>query len=161
MITHLQETWKIQNKVTYSSTIIVVVLSHVQLFVTSVTVAHQALQPMEFSRQKSWSGFPFPTPGDLPYPRIKPKSLVSSAGRFFTPSTIWEALKENACMLSCFSCVQLCVTQWTAAHRAPPSTGFSRQEHWSGLPLPSPLKRITEGKFAWYLGLMETLGLPR
>ena len=36
---------------------------------------------------------------------------------------------------------QLCppsVTPWTAAFQAPPSTGFSRQEHWSGLPLPSP-----------------------
>jgi len=30
------------------------------------------------------------------------------------------------------------VTPWTAAHQAPPSMGFSRQEYWSGLPLPSP-----------------------
>ena len=30
------------------------------------------------------------------------------------------------------------VTPWTAAHRAPPSMGFSRQEYWSGVPLPSP-----------------------
>ena len=42
-------------------------------------------------------------------------------------------------LLSHFSCVQLCVTLWTAAHQAPPSTGFSRQEHWSGLPFPSPM----------------------
>ena len=34
--------------------------------------------------------------------------------------------------------VQLPVTPWTAAHQAPPSMGFSRQEYWSGLPLPSP-----------------------
>ena len=34
--------------------------------------------------------------------------------------------------------VRLCVTPQTAAHQAPPSLGFSRQEHWSGLPLPSP-----------------------
>ena len=45
----------------------------------------------------------------------------------------------HACMLSRFSCVQLCVAQWTAAHQAPLSTGFSRQEYWSGLPCPSPL----------------------
>ena len=41
--------------------------------------------------------------------------------------------------LSHFSCVRLCVTPWTAAHQAPLSLGFSRQEHWSGLPLPSPM----------------------
>ena len=42
-------------------------------------------------------------------------------------------------LLSRFSRVQLCVTSWTAAHQAPPSLGFSRQEHWSGLPFPSPM----------------------
>jgi len=34
--------------------------------------------------------------------------------------------------------VLLLVTPWTAAHQAPPSMGFSRQEYWSGVPLPSP-----------------------
>ena len=43
-------------------------------------------------------------------------------------------------LLSCFSCVRLCATPWTAAYQASPSTGFSRQEHWSGLPFPSPKK---------------------
>ena len=41
-------------------------------------------------------------------------------------------------LLSCFSCVQLCATPWTAAYQAPPSIGFSRQGDWSGVPLPSP-----------------------
>ena len=41
-------------------------------------------------------------------------------------------------LLSRFSCVQLYATPWTAAHQAPPSVGFSRQEYWSGVPLPSP-----------------------
>ena len=36
------------------------------------------------------------------------------------------------------SCVRLLATPWTAAHQAPPSMRFSRQEYWSGLPLPSP-----------------------
>ena len=36
------------------------------------------------------------------------------------------------------SYVQLSVTPWTAAHQAPLSMGFSRQEHWSGLPCPPP-----------------------
>ena len=42
-------------------------------------------------------------------------------------------------LLSCFSRVRLCATPETAAHQAPPSLGFSRQEHWSGLPFPSPM----------------------
>ena len=42
-------------------------------------------------------------------------------------------------LLSRFSRVRLCVTLWTAAYQAPPSMGFSRQEYWIGLPLPSPV----------------------
>ena len=42
-------------------------------------------------------------------------------------------------LLSRFSCVRLCATPQTAAHQAPPSLGFSRQEHWSGLPFLSPM----------------------
>ena len=44
-------------------------------------------------------------------------------------------------LLNCFSRVRLCATPQMAAHQipAPPSLGFSGQEHWSGLPLPSPM----------------------
>ena len=45
-------------------------------------------------------------------------------------------------LLSRFSCVWLCETPEMAAHQASPSLGFSRQEHWSGLPFPSPGKCI-------------------
>ena len=41
------------------------------------------------------------------------------------------------------SCVRLFVTTWTAAHQAPPSMGFSRQEYWSGVPSPSPEVSLT------------------
>ena len=41
-------------------------LSHVQLFMTPWTVAHQAPLSMGFPRQEYWSGLPFPPPGDLP-----------------------------------------------------------------------------------------------
>ena len=54
-------------------------LSPVQLFVTPWTVAHQAPLSMGFSRQEYWSGLPFPPPGDLPDPGIKPASLTSPA----------------------------------------------------------------------------------
>ena len=42
-------------------------------------VARQALLSMGFSRQEYWSGLPFPTPGDLPDPGMKPKSTVLQA----------------------------------------------------------------------------------
>ena len=43
--------------------------------------------------------------------------------------------------------VQLLATSWTAAYQAPPSVGFSRQEYWSGLPLPSPNVKVHNIKF--------------
>ena len=51
-------------------------------------------------------------------------------------------LQVTYMLLSRFSHVQLCATPWTAAHQAPPSMGFSRQEYWSGVPLPSPVTYI-------------------
>ena len=41
--------------------------------------------------------------------------------------------------------IRLLATPWTAAYQAPPSVGFSRQEYWSGVPLPSPV---------WYIGIV-------
>ena len=49
-------------------------LSSVQLFVTPWNVACQAPPSMGFSRQEYWSGWPFPSPGDLPDPGIEPGS---------------------------------------------------------------------------------------
>ena len=40
------------------------------------------------------------------------------------------------------SCARLLATPWTAAYQAPPSMGYSRQEYWSGVPLPSPHKQV-------------------
>ena len=54
-------------------------LSRVQLFATPWTVAHQAPPSMGFSRQEYWSGLPFPSPGDLPDPGIKPMSPALEA----------------------------------------------------------------------------------
>ena len=54
--------------------VIVKSLSPVPLFATPWTVAYQALPFMGFSKQEYWSGLPFPSPGDLPDPRIEPGS---------------------------------------------------------------------------------------
>ena len=51
-------------------------------------------------------------------------------------------------LLSHFSCVWLCATPQMAAHQAPPSLGFSRQEHWSGLPFPSPMHESEKSKWS-------------
>ena len=51
-------------------------------------------------------------------------------------------------LLSRFSRVRLCATPETAAHQAPPSLGFSRQEHWSGLPFPSPMHESEKWKWS-------------
>ena len=61
-------------------------LIHVSLFATPWTVSLQALLSMEFPKQEYWSGLLFPTPRDLPDPRIKPVSLAlpALAGGFFT-----------------------------------------------------------------------------
>ena len=61
-------------------------LSHVRLFAIPWTVAHQAPLSMGFSRQEYWSGWPFPSPGDLSDPGIELMSPVSPelAGGFFT-----------------------------------------------------------------------------
>ena len=53
--------------------------SHVRLFATPSTVACQAPLSMEFPRQDYWSGLPFPSPGDLPDPEIKPRSPALEA----------------------------------------------------------------------------------
>ena len=47
-------------------------------------------------------------------------------------------MKELSGWVKSLSHVPLFATPWTVAHQAPPSTGFSRQEYWSGLPFPSP-----------------------
>ena len=85
-------------------------LSHVQLFATPQTAAHQAPPSMGYSRQEHWSGLPFPSRKET-IERKKVKSL---------------------------SHVQLFATLQTVAYQAPPSMEFSRQGYWSGLPFPSP-----------------------
>ena len=61
-------------------------------------------------------------------------------------------------LLSRFSCVWLCATPYSAAHQAPPSLGFSRQEHWSGLPFPSPMHESE--KWKWSCSVMSDSSDP-
>ena len=68
---------KINSRIAFSSSSCnkhAFMLSHVRLFATPWTVAHQAPLSMEFSRREYWSGWPFPSPGDLPDPGIENRS---------------------------------------------------------------------------------------
>ena len=116
-------------------------LSHVRLFATPWTAAHQAPPSMGFSRQEYWSGLPSPyaviDQSCLPWPQDLKSSVFIPVPR----------------KVKSLSRVQLFATPWTAAHQAPPSMGFSRQEYWSGLPLPSPKLRLETCK--------DLLGVPQ
>ena len=61
-------------------------------------------------------------------------------------------------LLSCFSHFRLCATPQMAAHQAPPSLGFSRQEHWSGLPFPSPMHETEKRK--WSRSVVSNFSRP-
>ena len=63
----------------YPQKVKVKLLSRVRLFATPWIVAYQASLSMGFSRQEYWSGLPFPSPGDLPDPGIKPRSPALQA----------------------------------------------------------------------------------
>ena len=78
--------------------------SHVWLFVTLWTEAHQAPLSMWFSRQEHWSGLPC-SPEDLPYPGIKSVFLMSPAltGGSFTTSTTWELVQSLSHVRLCDS----------------------------------------------------------
>ena len=65
--------------------------------------------------------------------------LVSGVQQSDSVIYIHICIHIHMLLLSHFSRVRLCATPQTAAHQAPRSLGFSRQEHWSGLPFPSPI----------------------
>ena len=107
---------------------------------TPWTVACQDPLSMGFSRQEYWSGLPFFfSPRYSPNPGIKPASPASPALQVDSLPPSHLLLLLLLLPLSHFSHVRPCATPETAAHQAPPSLGFSRQEHWSGLPFPSPM----------------------
>ena len=75
------------------------------------------------------------SPPGSPFPGILQARTLEWVAISFANAWKWKVKVKS---LSRF---RLFTTPWTAAHQAPPSMGFSRQEYWSGVPLPSPWKR--------------------
>ena len=90
-----------------------------------------------------------------PSPQRLIQSQTCSNERLLIEYVKPSALLLLLLLLSRFSSVQLCATPETAAHQASPSLGFSRQEHWSGLPFPSPMHESE--KWKWSRSVMSQL----
>ena len=73
------------------------------------------------------------SPPGSPVPGILPARTLEWVAISFSNAWKWKVKVKS------LSRVQLLATPWTAAYQAPPSMGFSRQEYWSGVPLPSPM----------------------
>ena len=109
-------------------------------------IACQAPLSMEFSRQESWSGLPFPSPGDLPVPRIKPgspalqaDSLLSKPQVHHSREPVWAKTQKGPLNLSRAS-----INQSEIRVEAEPKT--------SRVPVPQPLTpaRLTQAKGSWW-----------
>jgi len=72
------------------------------------------------------------SPPGSPVPGILQERTLEWVAISFSNAGKWKVKVKS------LSGARLLATSWTAAHQAPPSTGFSRQEYWSGVPLPSP-----------------------
>ena len=82
-------------------------------------------------------------PTRLPIPGILQARTLEWVAISFSNAWKWKVKVKS------LSCVRLLATPWTAAYQAPLSMGYSRQEYWSGVPLPSPLARY---KLVWNKG---------
>ena len=79
-------------------------------------------------------------PPGSPIPGILQARTLESVAISFSNAWKWKVKVKS------LSRVRLSATPWTAAHQAPPSMGFSRQEYWSGVPLPSPFTLLIRTK---------------
>ena len=87
------------------------------------------------------------SPPGSPVPGILQATTPEWAAISFSNTWKWKVKGKS------LSRVWLLATPWTAAHQAPPSVGFSGQEYWSGVPLPSPSEYNTNKKkpqIHWY-----------
>ena len=104
----------------------------VYLFFTAAAAAAKSLQSCPTLSDPIDS-----IPPGSPVPGILQARTLEWVAISFSNAWKWQVKVKS------LSHVWLLETPWTAAYQAPPSTGFSRQEYWSGVPLPSPAARVT------------------
>ena len=92
------------------------------------------------------------SPPGSPVPGILQARTLEWVAISFSNAWKWKVKVKSLC------CAQLLATPWTAAFQAPPSMGFSRQEYWSGVPLPSPqyVHKYTQKKDICVAALFKT-----
>jgi len=125
----------LKNFILYWS-MLLLLFSCVQLFGTPQTVAHQAPLSMGFPRQEYWSGC------HCLLQRILPNQGSNLCLLHWQADSLPLSHQGN-CILQYAKSLQLCPTLCDPIDGSPPgfpSLGFSRQEHWSGLPFPSPMQ---------------------
>ena len=81
------------------------------------------------------------SPPGCPVPGILQARTLAWVAISFSNAWKWKVKVKS------LNRVWLSATPWTAAHQAPPSMWFSRQDYWSGVPLPSPLHSLEQLKF--------------
>ena len=123
------------------------------LFLTLIT-------EFAFKENKTLSKLNFSGPSSVPWKKngwAWTHRDLFCGSRCSGKSTIWWLL---LLLLSRFNHVRLCATPETATHQAPLSLGFSRQEHWSGLPFPSSMHESEKWKWSQVAQSCPTLSDP-
>ena len=116
-----------------------------QCFLSIAATATKSLQ----SCPTLWEAIDSSPPGSA-VPGILQARVLEWIAISFSNAWKWKVKVKS------LSHVRLLAPPWTAAHQAPPSMGFSRQEYWSGVPLPSP----TTGYIPWEKHNSKRQGLP-
>ena len=81
-------------------------------------------------------------PPGSPVPGILQARTLEWGAISFSSAWKWKVNVKS------LTCVRVFATPWAAAHQAPPSLGFCRQEHWSGVPFPSPVHESEKSKYS-------------
>ena len=116
-----------------------------------VMVIKQETSMMKFATAKPLQSYPTlfdprdSSPPGSPVPGILQARTLEWVAISFSNAWKWKVQVKS------LSRVWLLATPWTAAHQAPPSMGFSRQEYWSGVPLPSPIMKFSKKKYSYSL----------
>ena len=115
-----------------------------QVFWSHPDTSVQIVSPPETAAAKSLQSCPTlcdpidDSPPGSTVPEILQARTLEWVAISFSNAWKWKVKGKS------LSHVQLFMTPWTAAHQAPPSMGFSRQEYWSGVPLPSPNPEVLD-----------------